>query len=91
MASGLGFAAGAVWLGLELMKDQEQESEHRQECPKCGGSGYVECACSRWSDGDTGCSTCRGTGAAVCNACGGGGTAVPISAKLYNKGSQRQP
>lgn len=39
--------------------------------------------CNRWSDGDGGCSTCQGTGRMICSSCRGGGTAVPIQAKVY--------
>lgn len=91
MASGLGFAIGALWIGSEFLKDQQRASEqNQQECVTCSGTGFVDCMCSRWSDGDTGCGTCRGSGKMVCHHCGGGGTAVPISAKLYNRGGPRQ-
>lgn len=91
MASGVGLAIGAAWVGWEMLRDQgESDSQHgRQECPTCGGTGMVECMCNRWSDGDKGCGACRGSGMMTCQACGGGGTAVPITAKLYK--SQGQP
>lgn len=59
------------------------EEETRRECETCGGTGLVECWCSRWSDGDGGCSTCRGSGRMICASCRGGGTAVPIKARVY--------
>ncbi len=59
------------------------EEEPRRECETCGGTGLVECWCSRWSDGDGGCSTCRGSGRMVCASCRGGGTAVPVKARIY--------
>ena len=68
--------------GCDALALQPSRSEQQQECPKCGGTGFVECFCTRWSDGDGGCGSCRGTGRMVCNACGGGGTAVPIKATL---------
>lgn len=91
MASALGLTIGALLVGRELLREQtESETQHgRQECPKCEGTGTVECFCRRWSDGDVGCANCRGSGFMQCNACGGGGTAVPIQAKLYNKGTPR--
>jgi hypothetical protein len=51
-----------------------------EPCPQCQGSGYEECMCRRWSDGDVGCSTCSKTGYMACRSCRGGGTAVPILA-----------
>ena len=45
----------------------------------CGGSGYSECLCTRWSDGDSAsCPTCRGSGRSVCERCRGGGTMSPV-------------
>lgn len=52
-------------------------------CPKCGGTGKVECMCTRWSDGDVGCPACEWTGWAPCNNCGGGGLKRPLTADLY--------
>jgi len=75
-------SAAAVGIGAWWFLTRQQPQDGTQECPKCGGSGMVECFCTRWSDGDVGCSSCRGSGKMVCNACGGGGTAVPITAKL---------
>eukprot|EP00891_Asterochloris_glomerata_P009456 jgi/Astpho2/9456/Aster-01714 len=79
MASAAALIVAAWWY---LSTAQPSRSERQQECPKCGGTGFVECFCSRWSDNDAGCGSCRGTGRMVCNACGGGGTAVPIKATL---------
>ena len=48
-------------------------------------AGLVPCICQRWSDSDVGCATCNGRGLMACNSCGGGGTAVPITAKLISR------
>lgn len=72
------FMAGRLFLGQQ----SQAEEEPRQECESCKGTGYVECWCSRWSDDDSGCGTCRGSGMMVCSSCRGGGTSVPILAKL---------
>ncbi|XP_020572035.1 uncharacterized protein LOC110018900 [Phalaenopsis equestris] len=81
MATGLGVVAGAM-----LLKAAEEHRLHlppassggpctwRQQCPKCSGTGKVECLCSRWSDGDRGCRTCAGTGRMACNNCRGSGS-----------------
>ncbi len=57
--------------------------EGEQMCETCGGTGYVECFCTRWSDGDArGCGSCGGSLHAQCHSCRGGGTAVPIEARV---------
>lgn len=64
----------------------QNNNEGQQSCPKCRGTGVVECICKRWSDNgkmDAGCGTCGGSGKMVCNACNGGGTAVPIEARVH--------
>ena len=64
----------------------QNNNEGQQVCPKCRGTGVVECFCKRWSDNgknEAGCGTCRGSGKMVCNACNGGGTAVPIEARVH--------
>ena len=45
----------------------------------------MPCICTRWSDSDVGCATCNGRGLMACSSCGGGGTAVPITAKLISR------
>lgn len=86
IASAIGVALGAYLVGSRLLEDESNyDRESNQECPTCGGTGIVECFCSRWSDNDVGCASCRGSGKMGCNSCGGGGTAVPIKAKLYIK------
>lgn len=83
--------AAAAWIGfrLKLEQDRLDSRKGQKECDTCHGTGYVECICTRWNDGDVGCSTCRGTtginGKMICNSCGGGGMAVPIEAKVYIK------
>lgn len=62
---------------------QKSNTEGQQICPKCHGSGVVECFCQRWSDNDVGCGTCGGSGKMICNSCNGGGTAVPIEVKVH--------
>jgi hypothetical protein len=80
--------AGANFKLLSWLQS-EPEDGPRTECETCGGSGYVECWCTRWSDGDRGCSTCRGSGAMICSSCRGGGTAVPIEARVVIKRDER--
>lgn len=70
--------AGAWW----FFRNQNN-AEGQEVCPKCRGSGVVECFCRKWSDNDVGCGTCGGTGKMVCNSCNGGGTAVPIEARVH--------
>lgn len=67
---------------LPLLQSQADDGA-RKECETCGGTGYVECWCKRWSDGDArGCGTCRGSRRMMCSSCSGGGTAVPIEARI---------
>ena len=61
----------------------QNNTEGQEVCPKCRGSGVIECFCRKWSDNDVGCGTCGGTGKMVCNSCNGGGTAVPIEARVH--------
>eukprot|EP00983_Pelagomonas_calceolata_P112667 1159903-Pelagomonas_calceolata.AAC.12 len=51
--------------------------EGRQSCMRCNGAGYEPCFCSKWSDGDVGCSACARSGYMRCRSCGGGGTMIP--------------
>ncbi|KAL0906742.1 hypothetical protein M5K25_025260 [Dendrobium thyrsiflorum] len=76
VATGLGVVAGAM-----LVKAADECRMHpplaggwQQRCPKCSGTGKVECLCSRWSDGDRGCRTCAGSGRMACNNCRGSGS-----------------
>lgn len=73
---------GVVALRVFMGDQQKQSEPGQQECSTCGGTGTVECWCSRWSDGDGGCSTCGGSKRMVCSSCRGGGTAVPIEARI---------
>lgn len=76
--------AAVVWMAFSLLKMQEKGTGSERKCETCNGTGKVECYCTRWSDGDrTGCATCRGSLLADCPSCRGGGTAVPIQAKVY--------
>jgi hypothetical protein len=75
------FAVGSVGLVL-LLADQAKPQGPNPECSTCEGTGLVPCVCNRWSDGDRGCSICRGSGRMACPSCGGGGTAVPIVARV---------
>jgi hypothetical protein len=74
----------ARWLLLTSLGVQQErsESEADVECPTCGGTGYIECICTRWSDGDAGCGTCQGTLKMTCNGCGGTGTGIPLTARV---------
>lgn len=74
----------AMWFSFSLFKMQEEPSGTERKCETCKGTGKVECFCTRWSDGDrSGCGTCGGSLLADCPSCRGGGTAVPIEAKVY--------
>lgn len=69
----------AFGLARFLQANQQNEESALPECPKCEGTGFEPCPiCTRWSDGDIGCSCCRGSGRAVCSSCGGGGKAQPV-------------
>lgn len=84
LAAAAGVVLGAWWLSRELTLEQDVSKGDNQgtECPTCDGTGYTECFCTRWSDGDVGCSSCRGSGKMPCNSCGGSGTGRPITANL---------
>jgi len=86
--SNIASAVGLVLAGLLTVKLVTEEGPPRDgapECATCGGSGLEDCACRRWSDGDVGCSTCGGSGKSTCRSCNGGGTAVPIAAKVVKR------
>ncbi|KAL1556770.1 hypothetical protein AAHA92_12350 [Salvia divinorum] len=78
-AMGVSVLAGAV-LVKQVMKETSMMNSGR--CPVCNGSGQVKCLCSRWSDGDSGCRTCRGSVRMTCSSCGGTGTGRPISVRI---------
>ncbi|PNH11903.1 hypothetical protein TSOC_001191 [Tetrabaena socialis] len=59
-----------------------QDHLNSEPCPVCHGSGFEACLCSRWSDGDAGCSSCSKTGYMRCRGCGGGGIATPLAVKV---------
>lgn len=77
LVSFLSFALGGIGLAY-LLSDQAKQAGPNPECSTCEGTGLVPCICSRWSDGDRGCSICRNSGQMDCPSCGGGGKAVPI-------------
>ncbi|KAF5840309.1 hypothetical protein DUNSADRAFT_17153 [Dunaliella salina] len=56
---------------------QGDKMEGRQSCMRCNGAGYEPCFCTKWSDGDVGCSACARSGYMRCRSCGGGGTMIP--------------
>lgn len=88
LASALAWAAVA-YLGYKVAFQDERPSPGT-ECETCGGTGVVDCFCTRWSDGDrTGCSACDGTLKTICHSCRGGGTRVPIEAKVYIRAEQK--
>lgn len=77
---------GVFWFAYRMLSQTNDRESQGRECETCGGSGYVECFCTRWSDGDRrGCSSCGGSLQTACHSCGGGGTAVPILGKVYIK------
>jgi len=79
---------GLVLLGQQLLApEQNQGIENRDVCPRCHGTGFEPCLCTRWSDGDVGCPSCHQTGWMKCKACGGGGKAVPLSVYITNEDS----
>lgn len=59
-----------------------RRSSDSRPCPNCEGRRVEPCVCTRWSDGDAGCSSCGNSGMMACRACRGGGTAVPIKVTL---------
>lgn len=76
----------ALYLGFTYFLGQQRidESNQRQsECETCEGTGYVDCLCNRWNDGDVGCNTCANSGKMACQSCRGGGRKIPIKAKVY--------
>ncbi|KAG0454998.1 hypothetical protein HPP92_024290 [Vanilla planifolia] len=91
LATGLGALAGAV-----LAKADERLwtppmagfGGWRPLCPRCCGTGRVECLCARWSDGDAGCRSCSGSGRMPCSSCRGSGTGRPAPVRL-SVGSNR--
>jgi len=85
IASALAWTAVA-WIGYQLVLQSGNGEPGARECETCGGTGVVDCFCTRWSDGDSrGCGTCGGSLKMACSSCGGGGTAVPILGKVYIK------
>lgn len=91
IATSVSLAVGAWWVSREMMLEQDRfENTAQQPCPRCGGTGYEPCMCTRWSDGDAGCSSCNRSGYMQCRGCNGGGTAVPIKIALRRDGSQQQ-
>lgn len=87
-----GVAAVAAWFlaGREASVEQDR-SNTPGACPRCEGSRYEPCVCLRWSDGadNSGCSSCNKTGYMPCRDCRGGGTAVPIKARIYVPSGQQ--
>lgn len=82
------FFIGLVLLGQQLLApEQNQRIESRDVCPRCHGTGFEPCLCTRWSDGDVGCPSCHHTGWMKCKACGGGGKAVPLSVYITKEDS----
>lgn len=76
----VGLTAGALWVGREILLDQEkaETTSSSRSCPRCSGSGYEPCMCTKWSDGDVGCTSCQHSGFMKCRSCGGGGKGIPI-------------
>lgn len=91
IATSVSLAVGAWWFSREAMLEQDRfDNSQQQACPRCDGTGFEACMCSRWSDSDIGCSTCSRSGYMRCRSCGGGGTAVPIKVAIRKDGTQQQ-
>ena len=72
-----------LFYAYSVLVPQSPRKEGERACETCGGTGVVECFCTRWSDGDArGCGSCGGSLNAACHSCRGGGTAVPIEARV---------
>lgn len=78
------FAAYFLSLRQAAFEDRTHETT---ACPRCEGRRVEPCHCRRWSDNsnqtDIGCSSCNKSGYMACRSCRGGGTAVPIKARIY--------
>lgn len=80
---GLAWAGAGLYAYNVLASRGPATKDGERMCDTCGGTGYVECFCTRWSDGDArGCGSCGGSLHAQCHSCRGGGTAVPIEARV---------
>lgn len=81
--------AGAGILALlsseRVAVEQDRTRSESEPCPRCNGRGVEECMCTRWSDGDAGCSACGRSGFMKCRSCGGGGTAVPLLSTIKQR------
>eukprot|EP00879_Flechtneria_rotunda_P000938 GHRR01001068.1.p1 GENE.GHRR01001068.1~~GHRR01001068.1.p1 ORF type:complete len:142 (+),score=0.12 GHRR01001068.1:204-629(+) len=76
-------AVAAWWFSKQLGVAQDTMNTSRRPCPRCNGTGYEACMCTKWSDEDVGCNSCSSSpGYTKCSACGGGGTAVPIKVAI---------
>ncbi|KAD7116431.1 hypothetical protein E3N88_03699 [Mikania micrantha] len=86
IATGISVLAGAALLKSVMdqnpMMGPGSGSGQFPRCSSCNGTGRVSCLCNRWSDGDSGCRTCAGSGRMMCNRCGGSGTGRPLP--MYN-------
>ncbi|KAF5746440.1 hypothetical protein HS088_TW06G00611 [Tripterygium wilfordii] len=80
LATGLTVLAGAAL--VKSLMDQNPMPGQFPRCSSCNGTGRVTCMCNRWSDGDSGCRTCAGSGRMACNSCGGSGTGRPLPVQL---------
>jgi hypothetical protein len=86
LVSGAAWAA-AAWLTYSLVTQQDS-AERPNECETCHGTGQVPCFCRKWSDASSdasGCGSCGGSLKMTCPHCRGGGTGVPIEARVYIK------
>lgn len=88
LATGLSVLAGAV-LVKQVMDQKPMAGPSFPRCPSCNGTGRVPCLCSRWSDGDIGCSTCSGSGRMGCSSCGGSGTGRPLPSRITIRPTNR--
>lgn len=91
VATGLSVLAGAVLVKSVMDSKTMFGPGQFPRCPRCNGTGRVACLCSRWSDGDSGCRTCAGSGRMSCSSCGGSGTGRPIPVQLSARPPPNQP
>ena len=78
---------GVAWVSALLyaytVLAPQTAARDERACETCGASGYVGFLGPGWSDGgDRGCGWGGATLNAVCKSCRGGGTAVPIEARV---------
>lgn len=90
LASGListGLIAAITWT---MFSQPEAQVEDQDACPRCHGSGYEPCVCTKWSNNtDVGCGGCNQSGYMKCRSCGGRGKAIPLLRTVKAEESSR--